>query len=354
MYLRPRLRLEVGEVAGQTGSLFQQGIGRGQMSGTDEVTCALAETNQKRVACFELRLDRPDLGDERTELLGLALATQGHDGLSRSAKPHRRTGHKQAQRLRAGSLGLCNLAAPAMRLGLDQTQRPAHLARLRVGIAAAERGQPEGHTGNRTREIVRLQGLLGRAPVPEGRAAGVASPTEMLCQHDGLGRAVFQQPLGGQVMAQQPVFLGQHRVGRLANQGVGEREGRAAVGGDRRHRQVDELAIGEPLQRFANRRALAAEQRRHPIAREGFAKHRGRTQHPPTFRALGLQPRLDDAEDRLGHLAGATRVRRTHQFFQEKRIAVATLDNLGHRLVRDLGAESLAHQALAGPTRERR
>jgi len=69
----------------------------------------------------------------------------------------------------------------------------------------------------------------------------------MFGQHEGLGRAVFEQPLGRQAMAKRAIFVGQHGVGRFANQGVGKSEGRAAVRGDGRSRQIHQLAIAQTL-----------------------------------------------------------------------------------------------------------
>src|SRR6185369_2259653 len=113
------------------------------------------------------------------------------------------------------ALGLGVIAAPKVRLGLQEAQLSAQFI-LGATLDAA-RGPLQ-----RRLEIAALERLLRRATVPGGRALGLAAALPVLGEQLGLALARLLQPLRRQAVAELAIFGDQRRIGRLAQQRVAE------------------------------------------------------------------------------------------------------------------------------------
>ena len=344
----PGLGLDIGEIAGQARGLVEQGVGGRDVARGDEVLGALAQADQEGVAGLELRLDRADLRDERAQLLRLALTAERQDDLARGAEPHGRSRRQQGKRGPARGLGQAKLAPPATGLGLHHQQRALHLAVVAIRKLGAESAEPEAGARDGAVQIIGHERLLGGAMIGGSGAAQVAAAAEVLGQHDGLGVGALEQPLGRQPVTQAAILVGEHGVRGLANQRVREGESGTAIRGDRRHRGIDQLTVGQSLQGLTHRRTLAAEQQGHPIAREGLAEHGGRAQRPPALGPLGLEARLNDAQDGFGHFTRTAGTRGADQLLEEEGIAVPTPHDLRHHVLGGGPGQGSAHQAFTG------
>jgi hypothetical protein len=149
-------------------------------------------------------------------------------------------------------------------------------------------------------------------------------------------------------MAERAIGLGEHGVGRLAEERVTKdvlglaREATVSAARD----DLTLLEHGEPL---AHGRGLrgAAEQGHEPAAPEGLAEDAARAQQTARFGLEALEPGLDHGQHRLGEGARAAARGGADELLQVERVAVGALEQHGHGLGADVGAEDLSDEALA-------
>ena len=131
------------------------------------------------------------------------------------------------------------------------------------------------------------------------RARVFAAELEVLGEHAGV-RSPARQPFGRRACARLAVFVGEHRVGRLANQRVVEGE-LALTRYSRGPTRDEHLAPNEFDDDLGHRRVhrLAHEQRHHGAGPECFAADAGSTKHAAGIRVEPIESRLNRTDHGL-------------------------------------------------------
>ena len=283
--------------------------------------------------------------DPRRQALGLPFAAS-----MRAARPPRGTIQLRPPIVQAGSLCCCcerQLAAPLVRLGLDQTSSPS------TAISAPSA------TPRSARWIAAAKSLPSSAcsaarAVPRDRARRLAAALEVLGEHHRVALAGALEPLAGEPVAERAVGVGQHRVRGLAHQRVAERVLRRRRG--RRRAGAGAMSSRSHRARRATRprswsRAAAAEQRDHAAAPEHLAEHARGAQHAARVgaRARRGAPAPSRAPSRAARRPRAVGDR-ADQLLEVERVALGRARRArATRRRRRIVAEHLAHQLLARP-----
>ena len=148
-------------------------------------------------------------------------------------------------------------------------------------------------------------------------------------------------------MAEDAVGVGEHRVRRLAHQGVAE--GILVLAGELPLAAArDQLLAGEdrdPVGELGRARRTA-EQRRDPARPEDLPEDARRPEHPARVGLLLLEARLRHGEDGVGQVVALAGGDRADQLLEVERVAAGAVDEPRHRLLVYV-AERL-HDELAG------
>jgi hypothetical protein len=181
-------------------------------------------------------------------------------------------------------------------LGHDELQ-PAQLLGLRAEADAALAA------GQRRHQVVALERLLGGAQEPGRRPRRLAAALEVLGEAQRVHLAAPDQPVGRQPVAERPVAIGQHGVGRVAHQGVTEAVVGLAGEAARRARR-DDLLVGERAQPVGDlaRGGRPADERADAAGPEGLAEDAGGAQHPPRPVGERLEAGLQHGQHGAGRL----------------------------------------------------
>jgi hypothetical protein len=190
------------------------------------------------------------------------------------------------------------LAAPSMRLRLEQAERAEGLAC--GGAARLEAADAALGAVDHALEVVALERLLGAAEVETGGTRRLVASGVVLGKGGGVDLARLLEPGAGEPVAGGAILLGERGVGRVADGGVPEGELDLAREA-RRGALEDHLALDEIAERVADEGELRApEQRGHAPAPERPPEDAGRAEHALGVGAERVEARLDHPEHGLG------------------------------------------------------
>ena len=313
-----------------------RGVGVGVVAAEAELAGALAEAGDLRAPGARGRgCARGGDGPAFDAVEGAELAG-GADDVGDGAEPRGGSGIEQARGLDAVGLGGLQLAAPHVGLGLDEAEA-AEVVPVGAGGDAAL-GAREGGG-----EVVRFEGLLGRAAVPADGARGLAAAPEVLGHGHGVGVARPLHEAARETVAEGAVGLREHGVRGVAHHGVAEDELDAARA---RGEQLARRERGEGAAHVGHG-AVAAEERRHALHGEAPAEHARGAEDALGLGPLGVAARLHEAEHRVGEHVAAACGDGADELAQVEGVAAPLLDDAADDGLLLAVAERVAHQALA-------
>ena len=219
---------------------------------------------------------------------------------------------------------LVQLAAPDVRLGLDQAQRPAASARR-----AAR--HPELGALDRRAEIVGAQRLRGRALVPAHGARRLAAAAEVLGQRHRVARrppAPATRPRAGGRARDRRRSASRRPPRAPARARTVNSDVRRARSGVAARATSSRAARRSMRVRHVGQLGLAAEQRRHARRARSARRTRRRAQHALGLAPLGVEARLHHPEHGVGQRRRARPAGgRADQLLEVERVAVGALDD---------------------------
>jgi hypothetical protein len=189
------------------------------------------------------------------------------------------------ERVVAAALGVDPLAAPTMALGLDEPKRAENLA----GCAALNSAL---RARDRRSKIVRCKCVFGGATVEFDRTRRISAPIEVFGDDERVGGTMCAEPFGCGAMATRAVHVRQHRVGRIANERMGDRE--LVLADKRSDRSADrDLGGHERVDRPRGVRRAEAGQGCNGSRPEHLSEDTRRSQRPSRIRIEPLEVRLN-------------------------------------------------------------
>ncbi len=213
---RERRRLHVGRGRCDQVCAGEHAAGEGVLAGPEERS-RQARERVDEVGRVPFGLDVLQLGHDGHELARGAEGAAHRGELARRHTPARAAAGQRTHGEDRRVLGQLVLAAPPLRLALDEAQAALLLA---VGAAGDRLLDPLERGG----EVVALERLLRRAAIPRDRPQRLAATFEVLGEHEGIGLAGRDEPRGGEAVAERAVLLREHGVGGLVDERVVERE----------------------------------------------------------------------------------------------------------------------------------
>ena len=246
----------------------------------------------------------------------------------------------------AHSSASAKFAAPAVRLGLDETRaRRAPRRRRRSATARSARAST-------AREVVAAERLLGGALIPDAARLGARRRARSARRAAIASRlAGALQPLrrrgGGRARDRSSVSM-PYAASRTSawRKAYSASPGKRPSRGARDHLALAPARASQPPSCVASVRV--AEQRGDAAAPEDLAEHARRAQHAPRLGSSALEARLHHRQHRLGQLGALALGGRADQLLEVERVAGGALDD-----ARDLAASARRRRAPARTSRSR-
>ena len=312
---------------GRRTSAVQDRLGHAALAEQDQPTDQRDQTLTERNVALAREWRLADQDHVRRSFLRFASHRGAEDHDRESEPPRRGTEREQLQRF-ANTFEI-RLTAQTFRVGARKQQ-----------TSAFETGRAEQNAA--VRELDRLEHVagidrrLGSAHEPRAGTLGLTSRFVVIGQDLRVLFVISLEPVADDAVRAAAVLIGQHRVGRIAEQRVPE----AVLG------SADVAGIGNTYQEFGlcqrveqrPRLRATAEHLLDAAVPAAFSEHAGDAQRAARLGIELLDSGLRHCQHRVGPL-GAARCHAPNQLFDVKRIPVGGADDPSHYVVVGSGLE---------------